>query len=238
MKPVHQKYQRCYYVAVAVMIVLLVILAAIIGSVDSNISFRISFGLLLLTFSGSQLKVSIDLYKHRNDLLLQLFQPHSLSLFVAASAVATIASLLLAFPEYDATCALRQPIILTSVTFMGNLLIGRAWRIGSILSSTATFAASGDDIDAVGMARLRVMNVLSKVSQLGRYVGSCGKTKLRVNTGIRRAITFADSIFVALVLLLPQLVLQIVSLSVPGVRAVSVEILEVQGLYYHLRIQS
>ncbi len=214
------------------MIVLLVILAAVIGSVDSNISFRISFGVLLLTLSGAQLKVSIDLYKHRNDLLLQLFQPVSLSLFVAASAVATIAALLFAFPEYDATCALRQPIILTSVTFMGNLLIGRAWRIGSILSSTAAFAASGDDIDAVGMARLRVMNVLSKVSQLGRYVGSCGKTKLRVNTGIRKAITFADSIFVALILLLPQLVLQIVNLSVPSVRMVSVEILEVQGLYY------
>lgn len=87
-----------------------------------------------------QLKVAIDLYRHRNNLLLQLFQPECLSLFVTAGAIATIASFLFAFPEYDVTCALRRPIILTCITIMGNLLIARAWRIGCIISSVATFA--------------------------------------------------------------------------------------------------
>jgi len=177
--------------------------------------------------------VAADLYKHRNNLLLQLFQPDSLSLFVTAGAIATIASLMFAFPEYDVTCALRQPIILTSITFMGNLLIGRAWRIGSIISSTTTFAASGDEIDTLGMARLKVMNVLSTLSQLGRYVRSCGREKIGSNSGsgIRRAITFADSIFVVMVLLIPQPVLQIVNLSVPSVRMGSVEKLEDEVQY-------
>eukprot|EP00984_Skeletonema_dohrnii_P018826 scaffold8903_cov157-Skeletonema_dohrnii-CCMP3373.AAC.6 len=155
----------------------------------------------------------------------------TISLFVTAGAIATIASLMFAFPEYDASCALRQPIILTSITFMGNLLIGRAWRIGSIISSTAAFAASGDKIDAVGMARLKVMNVLSTLSQLGSYVGSCGREKIGSNSGIRKAITFADSIFVVMVLLIPQLVLQIINLSVPSVRMGSVETLEGEGHY-------
>eukprot|EP00985_Skeletonema_marinoi_P017318 scaffold9423_cov88-Skeletonema_marinoi.AAC.3 len=222
--------QRQRYIA-AGGLTLLVALAAVIGSVDSTTSFRVCFGVILLTLSVAQIKVAADLYKHRNNLLLQLFQPDSLSLFVTAGAIATIASLLFAFSEYDVTCALRQPIILTSITFMGNLLIGRAWRIGSIISSTTTFAASGDEIDTLGMARLKVMNVLSTLSQLGRYLGSSGRAKFGRNSGIRRTITFADSIFVVMVLLIPQLVLQIVNLSVPSVRMGSVETLEGEGHY-------
>eukprot|EP00985_Skeletonema_marinoi_P031043 scaffold35691_cov80-Skeletonema_marinoi.AAC.1 len=76
------------------------------------------------------------------------------------------------------------------------------------------------------------MNVLSTLSQVGRYVGSCGREKIGTsNSGIRRAITFADSIFVVMVLLIPQLVLQIINLSVPSVRMGSVEILEGEGHY-------
>eukprot|EP00984_Skeletonema_dohrnii_P018145 scaffold8397_cov104-Skeletonema_dohrnii-CCMP3373.AAC.2 len=226
--PRNQRYITAYITAGG--LALLVALAAVIGSVDSTTSFRVCFGVLLFIICAVQLKVAADLYKHRNNLLLQLFQPDSLSLFVAAGAIASIASLLFAFPEFDATCALRQPIILTSITFMGNLLIGRAWRIGSIISSTTTFAASADEIDTLGMARLKVMNVLSTLSQLGRYVRSCGREKIGTsNSGIRRAITFADSIFVVMVLLFPQLVLQIVNLSVPSVRMGSVEILEGVG---------
>eukprot|EP00985_Skeletonema_marinoi_P011419 scaffold5436_cov143-Skeletonema_marinoi.AAC.6 len=227
-----QQHQR--YIA-AGGLTLLVALAVVIGSVDSTTYtyFRVCFGVLLFMICVGQLKVAVDLYKHRNNLLLQLFQPDSLSLFVAAGAIASIASLLFAFSEYDATCALRQPIILTSITFMGNILIGRAWRIGSIIGSTTTFAASasGDEMDVLGMSRLKVMNALSTLSQLGRYVGSCGREKIGSNSGIRRAITFADSNFVVVVLLIPQLVLQIVNLSVPSVRMGSVEILEGERHY-------
>jgi hypothetical protein len=116
----------------------------------------------------------------------------------------------------------------------GNLLIARAWRIGCIISPVATFAAaaSGDnEVDTAGKARLKVVNVLSRLSQWGRYIGSCGKARFGSNTGIRRTITFADSIFVAMVLLAPQLVLQIINLSVPSVRMESVEIFEGEGLY-------
>eukprot|EP00984_Skeletonema_dohrnii_P035563 scaffold35477_cov161-Skeletonema_dohrnii-CCMP3373.AAC.1 len=83
------------------------------------------------------------------------------------------------------------------------------------------------------MARLKVMNALSTLSQLGRYVGSCGREKIGRNSGIRRAITFADSIFVVVVLLIPQLLLQIFNLSVPGVRMSSVEILEGVGVGHY-----
>jgi len=224
-------YDQRYIAAGA--LVLLIALAAAIGSVDSTTSFRVCFGVLLLMCCVVQLKVAMDLYKHRNNLLLQLFQPECLSLFVTAGAIATIASFLFEFPEYDVTCALRRPIILTCITLMGNLLIARAWRIGCIISPVAAFAASGDnEVDTAGMARLKVVNVLSRLSQWGRYIGSCGKARIGSNnTGIRKTITFADSIFVAIVLLAQQLVLQIINLSVPSVRMESVEIFAGEGLY-------
>jgi hypothetical protein len=229
MKEAYYYHQR--YIAAGAL-VLLTVLAAVIGSVDSTTSFRVCFGVLLLMCCVAQLKVAMDLYKHRNNLLLQLFQPECLSLFVTAGAIATIASFLFALPEYDVTCALRQPIILTCITLMGNLLIARAWRIGCIISPVATFAASGDsEVDTARKARLKVVNVLSRLSQWGRYIGSCGKARIGSNTGIRRTITLADSIFVAMVLLAPQLVLQIINLSVPSVRMESVEIFEGEGLY-------
>jgi hypothetical protein len=228
MKEASYYHQR--YIAAGA-IVLLIVLAAVIGIVDSTTSFRVCFGVLLLMCCLAQLKVAMDLYKHRNNLLLQLFQPECLSLFVTAGAIASFASFLFAFPEYDVTCALRQPIILTCITLMGNLLVARAWRIGCIISPVATFAASGNsEIDTAGMTRLKVVNVLSRLSQRGRYIGSCGKVGSN-NTGIRRTITFADSIFVAMVLLAPQLVLQIINLSVPSVRMESVKIVEGEGLY-------
>ena len=68
--------QRQRYIA-AGGLTLLVALAAVIGSVDSTTSFRVCFGVLLFIICVGQLKVAADLYKHRNNLLLQLFQPYS-----------------------------------------------------------------------------------------------------------------------------------------------------------------
>jgi membrane protein YdbS with pleckstrin-like domain len=72
MKEATYYHQRCIASGA---LVLLISLAAVIGSVDSTTSFRVCFGVLLLMCCVAQLKIAMDLYKHRNDLLLQLFQP-------------------------------------------------------------------------------------------------------------------------------------------------------------------
>jgi len=139
----------------------------------------------------------------------------ALSLFATAGAIATIASFLFALPEYDVCCALRQPIILICITFMGNILVARVWRIGCIISPAAKFASSNNDkLDRMQVVRLKVMNILIALSQWGRFIGTCGRAKIGNNTGLRRTITFADSVLVTIILLVPQLVLQIINLSV------------------------
>jgi len=108
---------------------------------------------------------------------------------------------------------------------MGNVLAARAWRIGCIISHVANFASSNDKGNQIGVAKVKVMNHLSRFSLWGGVVGSCGRNNTPLNiTGMRRTITFADSIRVTMILLVPQLALQIINLSVTNVRMESIEL--------------
>lgn len=80
--------------------------------------------------------------------------------------------------------------------------------------------------DKIGAYRLKLMNVLSILSKWGQFISSCGRNKVlgNNNTGIRKKITFADSMRVTLILMLPQIILQIVNVSVPSTRMYSTEI--------------
>jgi len=119
---------------------LILILGAIIGGVDQTIDnivlFRVSFGIILAIFGCSQLFVAATLHQNRNNVLLELYQPVLLALFSIAGAMATFASFMFALPEYDISCALRQPVIFTCFTFMGNVLMARSWTIGMCTNPT------------------------------------------------------------------------------------------------------
>jgi len=109
---------------------LIIALAAIIGSLDqSSVIFRTCFGIILGIFGCIQLYIAATLYQNRSNVLLELYQPVLLALFSIAGALTTISSFMFALPEYDISCALRQPIMFTCLTFMGNILIARTWRI-------------------------------------------------------------------------------------------------------------
>jgi len=76
----------------------------------------------------------------------------------------------------------------------------------------------------IGTMRLKLMNLLSKLSQWGNFISSCGRHKVDRSSGIRKQITFADSIRVTMILMIPQIVLQIINVSLPSTRVHSVEI--------------
>jgi DMSO/TMAO reductase YedYZ heme-binding membrane subunit len=112
--------------AIGTISILLIIVALIatIGSVDDIddvTTFRACFGTLLAIFACAQFYVAIKLYHNRNNSRLELFQPIGLALFAIAGAVATLICFAFALPEYDVSCAIRQPIILTCISFMGEL---------------------------------------------------------------------------------------------------------------------
>jgi len=206
---------------------LILILGAIIGGVDQTIDnivlFRVSFGIILAIFGCSQLFVAATLYQNRNNVLLELYQPVLLALFSIAGAVATFASFMFALPEYDISCALRQPVIFTCFTFMGNVLLARSWRIGCIMCCPINSDKNNKTTKTIVRIRMNVIKALSKVSKLGRFVSSCGKVD-----SIGSA-SFTDTMLVTLTLMIPQIILQIVNLSLPSVRTESEEVYE--GVY-------
>ena len=118
--------------AIGIISLLLVIaLAASIASFDTTtttydsvssdiIKFRACFGVILAIFTCAQLYVARTLYKNRSNSLIELFQPVSLALFAIAGATATVTCFTFALPEYDVSCAIRQPIILVCISFMGK----------------------------------------------------------------------------------------------------------------------
>mgnify|MGYP006932696165 CR=1 FL=1 len=51
---------------------------------------------------------------------------------------------------------------------------------------------------------MSIMKVLSKTSSWIGFIRSCGRKKSVSNVGIRRQITFVDSVWIVLVLMIPQ----------------------------------
>ena len=113
------------------LLLLIIALAASIASFDTTttadssdiIKFRACFGVILAIFACAQLYVAIKLYQNRSNSLIELFQPVSLALFAIAGAIATLACFTFALPEYDVSCAIRQPVILVCISFMGKILL-------------------------------------------------------------------------------------------------------------------
>ena len=150
--------------------------------------------------------------------------------------MATLSAYLFAFPENDIACASRQPIIFTSLSLIGTLLSTRAWRIGSILAPAADFASSagGGEISYRGnnnssrskltieRAHTVAMNILTRLCTLSI---ACGKSR-RITLGgggkgIRRQIDTTQLLFVTVILMMPQLTLQILNVVIPIMRATS-----------------
>ena len=170
-------------------------------------------------------------FQESPNYIIELSQPLGLSLFALSGAIATFGSFTLALPEYDAACAIRQPIILTCISLMGSITVARAWRIGCLLSPILSFASSEKiQVDRVHLVRAKVMRTLSKLSGWALVVGSCGRFRTGSESDatkcIRKQITLAESVRVVAMLVLPQVILQVVNLSVSSVRMQSVKLYE------------
>jgi len=213
---------------------IIIVLLTTIG-ISGNISpqndveiFRICLGLLLGLIAIVQLYLAAVLIKNRMNPLLELSQPIPLSLFAICGGISTLVCFLFALPEYDVSCAIRQPIIFVCLTIMGSILVGKSWRISCILSPTTLFAAASDSTnrkDKIQLVRINIMNGLSKLSRIKCSMNRCKDRSRRLDrrSSIRCQVTLADMMRVTSILVIPQLILQIINLSLPSVRMQSIE---------------
>lgn len=102
--------------------------------------------------------------------------------------------------------------------------MGRSWRIGSLIGPKLSGTQHHSNMSRISASRMKLMNLLSKISYWVSYSCSCGKRRVGISSGIRKTITLGDSIRVTLVLMLPQIILQVIIVSLPSTRMHSVEI--------------
>ena len=109
----------------------IIALVATIGSKkgDDTTTFRACFGTILAIFACAQIYIAVQLFQNRHNSLIELFQPVQLSLFSTTGAIATLSCFAFAMSEYDVSCAIRQPIILTCISFMGKFGVLFKWML-------------------------------------------------------------------------------------------------------------
>ena len=124
---------------------------------NASLTFQTCFGTIVCLLTCAQLYVAATLFRHRRDPLLELSQPIALSMFALSGAVATMGCQLLAVQASDVSCALRQPVLLISISLMGSILVARLWRISCIISPSLKFTTSaGSGSDGRGMQSRRM----------------------------------------------------------------------------------
>ena len=130
-------------------------------------------------------------------------------------------------------CAIREPLMFGSVSFMGATVGGRAWRISTLLNNPLLSvgrsggngsSGSGEDgiprIEKTRQFTLRLLSVLSgcEYSLMGVLSSSSSSRRGGGGRPIRVQITFWQMIRATIIMIVPQLIWQVIVLSVPMLR--------------------
>ena len=111
------------YIAIGgILLLILLALSIAIACIDASniITFRACFGTLIGLLGILQLCVAVKLISNSCNPLLELSQPIPISILAIAGAVATWTCYAFALPEYNVSCAIRQPIIFICIQIMGE----------------------------------------------------------------------------------------------------------------------
>ena len=110
------------YIAIGGILLILLALSIAIACIDTSniITFRACFGTLIGLLGILQLCVAVKLILNRCNPLLELSQPIPISILAITGAIATWTCIAFALPEYNVSCAIRQPIIFICIQIMGE----------------------------------------------------------------------------------------------------------------------
>lgn len=188
--------------------------------------FKISMGILLAAIVLFQCAVLAGTWYHRKHKVMQLSQAPLLIALLMACIMTSMASYLF-MPAYNAFCYLQEPLVLTPLTLAATLLLSRLWRIQSILSSASIIGLRTKEksrVETSIMSSLEAIanltptirfGCITKASSNGSSVAS-GSGRGRRVSSFRRIITKSQVLFMSFFLCLPQMVTQLVKLTVPS----------------------
>jgi hypothetical protein len=147
---------------------------------------------------------------YRNNQVLQLAQAPFLALLIICGMIVT-GTVFVFMPTRNVYCNLRGLLIQLPLTLMAAILVGRLWRVYSTLRIAISI---GDDRNGKRKRTFggeNIMNFLSALASVhtllkGKYTGARRQS-------LRTKVTDADLLRVLLLLVLPQLIIQIVGIS-------------------------
>ena len=189
------------------------------------LSFQITMSIILGMIILIQLVLLATFIYHRTKRVLEFAQPIVICIFIACGIIITSACYLFIYTTSNIGCAIREPLIFICLCLMGATIAGRAWRISTLMNNPLTNIGkkgSSSDVPRIERARQFMLHMLTKIS--GGTLLCCSnqeRTKVRGGGGrsFRVTITFAQMMRTILILILPQVLLQIVILAVPSLRS-------------------
>lgn len=197
---------------------------------DNNIilsqplSFKITMSAILGLIAAGQIALFMMFYHNQSKRVLEFAQPLYVCMFIASGLFTTCACYLYLYIT-NVGCIIREPLIFMSLSLMGAIIAARAWRISTLMSNPLINAGKGGDNDMNGPARVERMRkfVMMAISALS----GCDYRALNLNSTrgshsggrpLRVQINSMQMLRAILLLCIPQIILQVVVMSVPALR--------------------
>ena len=182
--------------------------------ISQQLSFQIIMSCILGAIILAQLALMTSFFLHRSKRVLEFAQPLIVNIGNFAAVAISCACYLYLFIS-NAGCAIREPIIFISLTVMGATIAGRAWRISILFSPMMSLGNAVDSRESstrVERSRQFVLHFLRRST--GRETLTAGApSRLHVQITIHRIMR------AMLLLVLPQLLLQIMIAAIPYTRS-------------------
>jgi hypothetical protein len=187
------------------------------------LSFQITMSVILGLIATSQIALFMAFYLNQSKRVLEFAQPLYVCMFIASGLITTCACYLYLYIT-NVGCIIREPLIFISLSLMGAIIAGRAWRISTLMSNPLTNAGRGGDKEKNGSARVerRRRFVMMAISALS----GCDYSALNLPTRgahsggrpLRVQINFMQMMKAILLLCIPQIILQVIVMGVPALR--------------------
>ena len=211
-------------------------------SMSVSTGFKLFLGSLLGVIILLQLVLMVLVYKHRNTSTLRLHQPHVLLVYVAIAAFTT-GSCILFIPFNDTSCMLLDFFLVLPITVMGNTLVARSWRVNTLMIAALGIGREDESPNAKRrrIIKLSLMDFLTFVVRLDR-TRTWGPSRRasssyffdarslhrknttlqlphRTSSSLRQKVTTMQLTCLAMILTLPQLVVQLCKLCIPSLQS-------------------
>ena len=205
------------------------------------LSFQIIMSIILSIIILLEFALLIAFYRNQTKRVLEFAQPLYVCMFIASSIITTGCCYLYLYIS-NVGCIIREPFIFTSLSCMGSIIAGRAWRISSLMSNPimnagrATVSSTDHEYsrqESGVISSHRVETVRQFVMRAISALSGCDYSafnNLRIRRGnnrmthsgggrpLRVQITCMQMIKAILILCAPQLILQVIVMGLPVLR--------------------